>query len=134
VSPHKAAPRSSVRAVLWAAQDGACWLCDAPMRRWSDKAAARRADPLHATIDHVLPRAMFGRIGDLGVTLLAHRGCNTDRGCRPPSEADLRRLVAVWRRVDRAWLAAQLAGLEGELRQLDAKRARVALLREIGGA
>ena len=82
----------------------------------------------------MLPKARFARLGAVGVSLLAHRGCNSERGCAAPSEDDLRELVRVWRMVDRRWLAGVRKALETEVAMLELKRARLALLREFEAA
>ncbi|MEL7128023.1 MAG: HNH endonuclease [Pseudomonadota bacterium] len=67
---------------LWAAQNGACALCQKPM-------PARRAEVAHATLwkrwrptfDHIIPKGAGG--GDAPRNLrLAHAICNKRRGRR----------------------------------------------------
>ncbi|MES3028523.1 MAG: hypothetical protein V4820_11795 [Pseudomonadota bacterium] len=88
----------NLREVLWDAQKGKCWICDGNMRK-------RGADhPTQATIDHLWPRKVYGGIGDIGITLLAHKACNGNRGHSMPTDADIRKLVSVYRSIPKWWL------------------------------
>lgn len=82
---------------LWAAQRGRCWICESPMRFAGNKA-------MSATLDHMWPRAGRGRLGDVGLTLLAHKACNCARGAAEPSDAAIRKLIGVYRRMPQAFL------------------------------
>lgn len=115
--------RRPMKDVLWEAQSGKCWLCDGQMRFHG------KMSPERATLDHVWPKAYFGNIGDVGVTLLAHRSCNQARGAALPEDDDVRKLVGVWRRVDRYWLHCNLEMVEASLRTLEAQRLRASILR-----
>lgn len=59
---------------LWIEQQGLCWICAEPMKRFGSD-----VDPLAATKDHLLPRSRGGKDARHNY-LLAHRVCNEDRG------------------------------------------------------
>lgn len=110
----------TLRDVLWVAQDrGRCWICNGQM---SKKDANK--NPKAATLDHLWPRKHFGRIGDVGLTLLACKACNTDRGHTMPSDDDIRTLVRVYRKIPAWWLEMAAADAARQ-----ATAARVAELR-----
>lgn len=119
---------ASLRDVLWRAQDGDCWICRRRMQRRGSN------DDASASIDHIWPKARYGAIGDIGVTLLACRGCNGRRGSPHPTDGDIRALVGVWRKVDRRWLRLQLQMMESDLRALEIRKARVDLLKLLEAA
>lgn len=115
--------RRPLKDVLWEAQRGRCWICAGRMRFYGGR------QPEGATLDHVWPKGRYGQIGDVGVTLLAHRRCNELRGSPIPDEQSVRALVTVWRKVDRNWLSANLEMMEAGLRSFDLQRGRVEILR-----
>lgn len=95
----KCKPMPTLRTVLWGAQNGECWICSCEMLDTGSN------DPRQASLDHLWPKARYGGMGDIGLTMLACRECNTQRGSPIPSDDDVRKLVRVWRGVDRRWLA-----------------------------
>jgi len=116
---------AGVKDVLWQAQDGRCWICDRTMQfRGSN-------EPYSASIDHIWPKARFGVMGDIGVTLLACRSCNGSRGSPLPTDAEVRALVRIWRLVDRRWLRWNLDMMESDLAAMEAKRIRIEILRSL---
>lgn len=119
---------ASLKDVLWLAQGGDCWICKRQMQRKGSN------DPNSASIDHIWPKGRYGEIGDIGVTLLACRGCNAGRGSPQPADSDVRELVKVWRLVDRRWLRWNLQMIESDLKALEMRRARVELLRLLEAA
>lgn len=119
---------ADIRDALWQAQGGRCWICDGDMRRRAPN------DPKSATLDHLWPKARFGVIGNVGVTLLACKSCNGRRGSPLPTDAEVRTLVGVWRRVDRHWLRWNMAQMEADLRTLEAKRVRLEILKTLEAA
>lgn len=115
---------ATIKDVLWRAQDdGKCWLCSGQMQRKGSN------HPHSCTLDHIWPRGRYGAIGDIGVTLLAHKDCNARRGSPAPTDAEIRTLVSVWRRVDRHWLRWNLHLAEADLRAMALRKARVELLK-----
>lgn len=119
---------ATARDVLWTAQDGRCWICARQMRRKGSN------EPDACTLDHIWPKAKFPGIGDVGVTLLACKSCNAKRGSPKPSDAEVRTLVAVWRKVDRRWLSWNIRAIELDLQALEVKRDRVRLLKMLEAA
>lgn len=119
---------ATIKDVLWAAQDGLCWICRTPMQKRGSN------DPCSSSIDHIWPKATHGEIGDIGIVLLAHRQCNERRGSPQPSDEEIRALVRVWRAVDRRWLSWNIAAMEGEVRGLEVRKARVELLKMLEAA
>lgn len=119
---------AALKDVLWNAQAGDCWICKRGMVRKGSN------DPASASLDHIWPKGRYGCIGDIGVTLLACRSCNAERGSPKPSDADIRQLVKVWRKVDRRWLRWNLQMIEADLKTLHIQRARVDLLRMLEAA
>lgn len=119
---------ASLKDVLWIAQHGDCWICKRQMHRKGSN------DPNSASIDHVWPKAKYGAIGDIGVTLLACRGCNGKRGSPHPTDAEIRSLLRVWKAVDRRWLSWNVRMIELDLAELEKRRARVELLRILEAA
>lgn len=119
---------ATIRDVLWEAQDGMCWICGQGMLRKASNA------PLSVSLDHIWPKSLSGELGDIGITLLAHRNCNAVRGNPPPTDDDIRALVAVWRKVDARWLRWNRQQLEAELRTLQLRRQRVNLLKMLEAA
>lgn len=103
----KAPPTPTIRTVLWAAQNGKCWICDCEMLD------AGSNDPRQASLDHLWPKARHSGLGDIGLTMLACRECNTLRGSKSPTDNDVRMLVRVWRGVDRRWLSNQVKAAVG---------------------
>jgi non-ribosomal peptide synthetase component F len=116
-------PLRPLQDVLWEAQDGKCWLCDARMHFYGKK------EDQAASLDHLWPKAKFGNVGDIGVTLLAHRRCNELRADTLPTDEDIRHLVRVWRRVDRHWLDVNREMVEAAIRTVEAHRTRAEILR-----
>lgn len=114
--------------VLWDAQEGACWICGHRML------LGGRQHHQQATLDHVFPRSKFRAMGDIGIVLLAHKGCNGRRGDPWPTDDELRELVRVWRRVDRSWLNANLALIHKNLTALKTQASRAELLAIFAGA
>ncbi len=82
----------TLSAALWEAQGGVCWWCGQPLSPFA-------GGKLAATRDHVFPKSRTGPLGDVGVTLLAHRACNAKRAASWPTDDDIRTLVRVWRRM-----------------------------------
>jgi hypothetical protein len=119
---------ASLKDVLWSAQGGRCWICDRQMHRRGSN------DQASASIDHIWPKAKYGDIGDIGVTLLACRSCNASRGSPQPSDADVRALIRIWRAVDRRWLRWNLKMIEADLKTMEVRRARVELLKMLEAA
>lgn len=110
---------STLRNALWKAQAGCCWICRERMVPPTDPRPAHH--PKRASLDHVWPRSVYGENGDFGLTLLAHRECNEQRGNRIPTDREIRELVAVYRRLDRGVLTRFLSEAKNE-----AARARIA--------
>lgn len=119
---------ASLKDVLWLAQDGDCWICKRQMQRSGSN------DPASASIDHIWPKGRYGQVGDIGVTLLACRGCNAGRGSPLPTDTEIRALVAVWRRVDRRWLRWNLQMIEADVERLKVASTRVEILRMLEAA
>lgn len=88
----------TLKDVLWTAQEGRCWICRAHMRK------AQHNHAQTASLDHLWPRKQYGAIGDIGITLLAHKRCNEDRGATLPSDDDIRILISVYRLIPAWWL------------------------------
>jgi hypothetical protein len=123
VSKRQIIPLRPLQDVLWEAQAGKCWLCDGRMHFYGKMSGEA------ASLDHLWPKAKFGNVGDIGVTLLAHRRCNQARGDALPGDDDIRFLVSVWRKVDRHWLDVNREMIEATLRFVEAHRTRAEILR-----
>jgi hypothetical protein len=119
---------ASLKDVLWLAQGGCCWICNGPMQRKGSN------EDRSASLDHIWPKGQYGAIGDIGVTLLAHRGCNGKRGSPKPTDEEVRALVRIWRLVDRRWLRWNLQMIENDLAEYHKRVARVELLRLLEAA
>jgi hypothetical protein len=76
--------KHKMKLALWEAQGRACCICDKYLPE--PRPSAGHA-PHVATKDHVIPRSAGG-----GLVLLAHRKCNTEKGDRPPTERELKRI------------------------------------------
>lgn len=116
-------PLRPIQDVLWEAQRGKCWLCDGRMHFYGKKTGEA------ASLDHLWPKSTFGNVGDIGVTLLAHRRCNEARANTAPTDDDIRLLVRVWRQVDTHWLDVNREMIEASIRTVEAQRTRAAILR-----
>lgn len=82
---------------LAARQGNACFHCGGPLvlldpDRCYDVGEANGEDV--ASIDHVVP-ADIGGTNHLSNLVVAHRGCNSKRGSRPPTDDELARLAAL---------------------------------------
>lgn len=111
-----------LRDVLWEAQGGRCWICEGRMVQTAQYHAHK------ATLDHVFPRAKFRAAGDIGITLLAHSSCNSHRHDPWPTDDEIRKLIAIWRRVDPDWLRISHEDTERQGRALTATLARAEIL------
>lgn len=69
---------------LFEQQKGLCWICAEPMIEHL------RDHPLSATIDHLVPLGNGGRNSPRN-KLLAHKDCNSERGCAPNPPVPLSR-------------------------------------------
>jgi hypothetical protein len=119
---------ADTRDALWQAQEGRCWICQGLMTRKAPN------EPHAATLDHIWPKARFGVIGNIGVTLLACKRCNGKRGNPIPTDDDVRTLISVWRRVDPLWIRWNMTQMEADLRALEAKRVRLEILKSLEAA
>jgi hypothetical protein len=115
---------TTLRQALWKAQAGCCWICRESMRPLDARPAHH---PKRSSLDHVWPRSIYGENGDFGLTLLAHQDCNSERGNRIPTDADIRLLVSTYRRLDRSVLTRFLAEAKLERARAEAAKARIAL-------
>lgn len=77
---------------LWEAQDGCCFHCDRPMI-FVRGAGFPKGDM--ATREHVYPRSTQGRNLHNNI-VLAHSGCNNERGCRAPTDLELSKAKAIY--------------------------------------
>lgn len=75
-----------VRAVLWEAQDGACFHCGKRMLMSGERRES-------VSFEHIIPKVHGGKWNRNVV--LAHRGCNERRGDRELTPQELRRAAAV---------------------------------------
>ena len=116
-----------LRDVLWEAQEGRCWICERRMIQTSNPHYEQ------ATIDHVFPRSKFKATGDIGLTLLAHKGCNGSRNDPWPTDEEIRKLVAIWKRVDRDWLKFSLSDVQAQAAHLRTMEARAEILSMYAG-
>jgi len=117
----------TLRDALWKAQAGCCWICREAM------VDGGKYPPHHtkrASIDHVWPKGIYGDLGDFGVALLAHRGCNQERGARTPSERDVRTLVRTYQRLDQSTLYRFLKEARREAARARQCEHRVEMIRE----
>lgn len=118
---------ATLKEVLWTAQDGCCWICNGRMAKGEHKHGQM------ATLDHIWPKSRFGAIGDLGITLLAHRSCNADRGNPMPSDDEIRVLIRVYRAIPRWWMEAEIRKAELEIKARRASALRMGICETIVG-
>lgn len=78
---------------LFQAQAGLCFHCDQPMLLIV-KPGERSA--LGASREHVFPHATTGR-GMMHNIVMAHAGCNGDRGHREPSQYEIGKAAAIYK-------------------------------------
>jgi 5-methylcytosine-specific restriction endonuclease McrA len=114
---------ATFRQLLWKAQGGSCWICRQGMRQGGN-------NPTSATLDHLWPKSVYGHIGDFGLCLLAHAKCNANRGNKRPTDADVRRLVEVYRKIPVTELLAELRTLEAAIAAEKATRLRKAIIEQ----
>jgi len=66
------------------ATSSVCWIC----RKEIDQSLPY-TDPMSWTADHVVPRSRGGALTDMSNLKAAHRKCNSSRGNRQATKADL---------------------------------------------
>lgn len=115
---------TTLKDALWAAQGGKCWICGGKMKYEGSLNGS-------ASLDHLWPKSAYKAIGDIGVTLLAHRACNVTRGAALPDDEDIRILIDVYTRLPREFMEENLRIVERQLESQKAWRVRGEILRAL---
>jgi hypothetical protein len=100
---------------LFGIQRGLCFWCGGEMLRGRAQQRDRRRG---WSREHIVPRRQAPRGGLHGNTVLAHPACNTARGDRPPSLADVARGLDIQAQLDKS-ITAQRPSLQSEFNRPD---------------